>query len=209
MPLIGATVVDVGAGTGRSTFELAERAARVLGIEPNAAMRAVAERRAVEARIANVIFAAGSASAIPCADASADVVAAVTATMWPPETVVPEFVAEAMRVLRPGGVVFTLNTPPGWYGGDLHDVVTGTPEYDRTLDAALEAAGFAARDFETVQDYGTTEHAVRTYGFIFGSRAIAHLRETGRTRIRWRWRLHHCARDAATTPRRRPGAASP
>jgi hypothetical protein len=67
--------------------------------------------------------------------------------------------------------------------------VHGAPEYDRALDSLLERAGFAAHDFETVQDYGTTEHAVRTYGFVFGSGAVARLRERGQTRIAWRWRL--------------------
>jgi len=51
-----------------------------------------------------------------------------------------------------------------------------------------------------VQDYETTEHAVRTYGFIFGSRAIAALRERGQARIRWVWRLRYRASRAARTP---------
>jgi hypothetical protein len=40
-----------------------------------------------------------------------------------------------------------------------------------------------------VQDYGTTEHAVQTYGFIFGSAAINHLRAHAKTEISWVWRL--------------------
>ena len=38
-------VVDLGCGTGQSTTIWAERAQRVIGIEPNAQMRAQAERQ--------------------------------------------------------------------------------------------------------------------------------------------------------------------
>ena len=207
VPLAGGVVVDVGAGTGRSTFELAATAAGVIGVEPNDAMRAVAEERARTSSSRNVSFVAGSASALPVADASVDVVAAVTAVFWPAEDVVPAFVAEALRVLRPGGTVFALNTPPGWYGGDLCDVAAGgAPEYEHTLDRLLAAAGFAYDDFETTQDFGTTENAVATYGFIFGSGAIERLTDRGQTTIRWRWRLRHRRRDGGS-PSRRPQRA--
>lgn len=193
-PLDGAIVIDVGSGSGASTFELAARAVEVVGVEPNRAMRAFAERNAARIGARNVSFAAGSASALPCADRSADVVACMTTSFWPAEEVVPAFVAEAERVLRHGGSVIVLNTAPGWYGGELHDLVDGAPEYERALDALLAAAGFEHFDFETVQDYGTPERAIETYGFIFGSRAIERLRERRQSRISWRWRVRHRGR---------------
>jgi hypothetical protein len=45
-----------------------------------------------------------------------------------------------------------------------------------------------------VQDYGTPERAIETYGFIFGSRAIERLRERTQSRISWRWRVRHRGR---------------
>ena len=192
VPLEGARVVDVGSGSGKSTFELARWASEVIGVEPNRAMRAVAERNAADSGVTNVSFVAGSASAIPVAAASVDVVAAITASFWPAEEVVPAFVAETLRVLRPGGSVAVLETPPNWYGGELRELVAGgVPDYERAIDQLLDANGFTRRDFETVQDYGTVGDAIATYGFIFGSRAIDELRRRGQSRIRWRWRLHH------------------
>jgi ubiquinone/menaquinone biosynthesis C-methylase UbiE len=190
-PLEGKIVVDVGCGTGASTFELAEHAAEVIGVDPNPAMRALAERRATEAGTPNVLFVAGSASDLPCADSSVDVVACITTSFWPADEVVPAFVAEAERVLRHGGKIVVLNTPPGWYGGEFHDLIAGDPEYDEVLDALFDAARFDYFDFETVQDYGTPEHAISTYGFIFGSRAIEELRARNQSTISWRWRVRH------------------
>jgi ubiquinone/menaquinone biosynthesis C-methylase UbiE len=190
VPLDGVTVVDVGAGTGKSTFELATRATQAIGVEPNPAMRALAEQRAAAAGTANVSFVAGSASALPLPDGSTDVLAAVTTSFWPAEQVVPDFLAEVRRVLRPAGTVFVLGIHPDWYGGELREFVRGAPEYERTLNGLLEDAGFAQFDFETVQDYRTTANAIGTYGFIFGSRAIEELRRRRQTRICWRWRLH-------------------
>jgi hypothetical protein len=52
-------------------------------------------------------------------------------------------------------------------------------------------------DFETVQEYGTPENAIETYGFIFGSRAIELLRKRRQSRISWRWRIRHRERQSA------------
>src|SRR3954453_23037292 len=78
-PLAGKTVVDTGSGTGKSSFALAEYAARVIGVEPEAAMRAVAEQALAARRLDNVAFLEGSAAAIPLPDASVDMTTAITA----------------------------------------------------------------------------------------------------------------------------------
>ncbi len=178
--------------------EVSARAAHVTGVEPNPAMRAVAEARAAVGAARNVTFVDGSAQAIPADDESADAVVAITASFWPAEEVVPRFVDEAMRVLRPGGAVASLQTHPDWHGGEFRDIAAGAiPAYERAVDALLRPAGFGHHDFETVQDYGTTAQAVALYGFIFGSRAIERLRKRRQTTIRWRWRLYR--RERATS----------
>src|SRR4051794_32578328 len=88
IPLAGKVVADIGAGTGESSFAIAEHAARVIGVEPEAAMRAVAEEALGARQLSNVTFVDGSAGAIPLADESVDVAIAVTA---------PLDVAEAFR----------------------------------------------------------------------------------------------------------------
>jgi ubiquinone/menaquinone biosynthesis C-methylase UbiE len=68
-----ACVLDLAAGTGRLTRELARRFARVIAVEPDEAMRAL---------IADGEVLAGAAEAIPGADASVDAVFVGEAFHW-------------------------------------------------------------------------------------------------------------------------------
>ena len=87
-------VVDVGAGTGIWTAQLAARGVRVIALEPNADMRAAAPA------LANVTWQGGTAEATGLADASADLVTVAQAFHW---FRAPEAILEFARVLAPGG----------------------------------------------------------------------------------------------------------
>jgi SAM-dependent methyltransferase len=85
----GASVLDLGAGTGRVTRELARRFEHVVAVEPDERMRAL-----------HGAALAGSAEAIPLEDASVDAVFVGEAFHWfDPEAAIPEIA----RVLRPRG----------------------------------------------------------------------------------------------------------
>jgi ubiquinone/menaquinone biosynthesis C-methylase UbiE len=100
----GATVLDLGAGTGKLTETLARRFDRVVAVEPLAAMRAYLERRVPAAEALD-----GRAEAIPLPDASVDAVFAGQSFHW---FATDAAVGEIARVLRPGGVLALLwNTP--------------------------------------------------------------------------------------------------
>jgi SAM-dependent methyltransferase len=101
----GATVLDLGAGTGKLTRVLARRYARVIAVEPLDGMRAILERvvRDVEAL-------PGSAEQIPLDDASVDAVFAAQAFHWFDHA---RAIPEIARVLRPGGVLAVV-----WNGPD-------------------------------------------------------------------------------------------
>ena len=58
-PLEGKLVIDVGSGTGLSTFQLAEYAAEVIGIEVEAAMVRVATESAKRRGLGNTRFQLG------------------------------------------------------------------------------------------------------------------------------------------------------
>lgn len=91
-------VADLGAGTGLSALPFLEHGNRVLGIEPNDAMRRageemLAEHPGYEAH-------AGTAGATGLPDGSVDLVLAAQAFHWfRPDSAA----AEASRILRPGG----------------------------------------------------------------------------------------------------------
>jgi ubiquinone/menaquinone biosynthesis C-methylase UbiE len=180
---VGKTVLDVGAGGGQSALPLAKYAAQVIGVEPEAAMRAVAEQSARDHGVENVSFLAGSADAIPLPDGAVDIVMAITA---------PLAVGEALRVSRRPGLLLQVGIAPHWYGGELDPIIQDqAPILEATTRDLTEHHGFSVMDFESVQDYGTQDNILRTYGFIFGRRAIAHLKQTGQTTIRWRFRIHY------------------
>jgi SAM-dependent methyltransferase len=88
-----ACVIDLAAGTGRLTHELARRFARVIAVEPDDAMRSL---------IADGETVAGTAESIPLPDASADAVFVGEAFHW---FDAPAAVREIARVLRPRGGV--------------------------------------------------------------------------------------------------------
>jgi ubiquinone/menaquinone biosynthesis C-methylase UbiE len=93
-----ACVLDLAAGTGRLTAELARRFAHVVAVEPDEAMRSL---------IPSGEVLAGTAEAIPLGDASVDAVFVGEAFHWfEPGPAV----AELARVLRPrGGVALFSN----------------------------------------------------------------------------------------------------
>jgi SAM-dependent methyltransferase len=90
-----ATVVDLGAGTGKLTRALVPRFARVVAVEPDDAMRAVLEDvvPGAEARV-------GNAEAIPLGEREVHAVLSAEAFHW---FATRETLREIVRVLRPGG----------------------------------------------------------------------------------------------------------
>ena len=100
-----ATVLDLGAGTGKLTRVLAPRYRQVIAVEPLDGMRAI-----LETVVPEVESRAGQAEAIPLADASVDAVFAAQAFHWFANEAA---VAEIARVLRPGGVLALV-----WNDGD-------------------------------------------------------------------------------------------
>ncbi len=94
-------VVDLGSGTGLSTFPWAGRAPRVIGVEPSAPMRAVAEAPARAASHRNVTFVDGTGDATELPAGSAQIVTCAQALhyMEPNATL-----AEVNRILVAGRV---------------------------------------------------------------------------------------------------------
>jgi SAM-dependent methyltransferase len=114
-PWAGRTIVDLGCGTGFWLRRYAAEAARVLGVEPDPALRTVAARVAAGLGAAGYSGAevlAGSAEHIPLPDASVDVVHARFAYFFPPGT--DAGLTEVLRVLRPGGSLVAVDNDYRW-----------------------------------------------------------------------------------------------
>ncbi|HEV7648058.1 MAG TPA: class I SAM-dependent methyltransferase [Actinophytocola sp.] len=142
----GRDVVDVGCGDGFHLPRFAERARRVVGVEPYPPL--VRRARDRVAGLLTVEVRTGAAQRLPLPDASVDVVHARTAYFFGPGC--EPGLEEADRVLRPGGslVIVDLDVrhrPYGdWMRADL-------PGYDADeVGAFFDRQGFTRRRVETV-----------------------------------------------------------
>lgn len=143
----GRTVVDLGAGTGKLARLLAETGARVVAVEPLAAMRRLIPDDA------GVEVTAGTAEAIPLADASADAVTVAEAFHWFRGD---EALAEIHRVLRRESALIVL-----WNRLEVADA----------FHAAFHALLERSRGHEPVRDTGRWREALdRTALFAPGER---------------------------------------
>lgn len=135
-----AAVLDLGAGTGKFTELLTDRAGRVLAVEPSVAMLTV-----LRAKLPEVEAIVGGAEDIPLPDVAVDAVTVAQAFHWFDRE---KACAEIARVLVPGGILGLLwnhSDPTCSWDHACHRVAhPAVAETDATTDsAAAELPGFA------------------------------------------------------------------
>ena len=109
-PRTGERILDVGSGPGLLAASMADAVGpdgAVVGIDPSAAMNAVAAQQAAEGR-PWVRIDEGDATALPLEDDTAD--AATVVQVYEYVDDLPAALAELHRVLRPGGRVVVVDT---------------------------------------------------------------------------------------------------
>jgi ubiquinone/menaquinone biosynthesis C-methylase UbiE len=152
---LGGTVVELGFGSGPNVPLYPETVDRVLAVEPSHVARRRAAQRIAESRVP-VEFVGLDGERLPIADESADAVLSTWTLCTIPD--VAAALAEARRVLRPGGRLFFLEhglsddpavarrqhrlTP-------LQRRIAGGCHLDRDIAALVRDAGFTTEKLRT------------------------------------------------------------
>ena len=178
-------VLDIGSGPGLLACDLAAAVAgggSVTGVDPSASMLALSARREPGPGAAPVSFVEAGALELPFADESFDI--AVSTQVYEYIEEIEAALAEAHRVLRPGGRLLVLDTDWDsvvWHSSDAErmrrvmavwDEHLADPGLPRRLTGLLKGAGFALED-RTVLPILNAGFDPRTYsggliGFVSG-----------------------------------------
>jgi SAM-dependent methyltransferase len=132
--LPGASIADIGSGTGIASRQMARRGFQIIGIEPNERMRGFAEAESVPEEFPQPRYRGGTAEATGLADSSVDAVLCAQAFHWfKPDAALAEF----HRILKPGRWVALL-----WNERDESDAFTAA--YGDALRCAPDTAAIEA-----------------------------------------------------------------
>ena len=161
----GEVVLDLGSGAGADVLISARRVGstgRAIGIDMTDEMLELARRNAAEAGVENVEFRKGYLEELPLPDASVDVVISNCVINLSGDK--PKVLAEAARVLRPGGrfAVSDVIADPDMDDATRADMAAWTgciagALTEQQFRASLEAAGLV--DLEFRETHRVHEHA--------------------------------------------------
>jgi SAM-dependent methyltransferase len=164
------TVIEIGAGYGASFPFYPAAVTGVLALEPDPTLRALALAAAIRAPVP-VTVQDGVAESLPAADASVDVVVSSLVLCSVAEQ--SAALAEALRVLRPGGLLLFYE-----HVRSAHRVLAAaedllTPVWSRMAGGCHPNRDTAA----TIAEAGFTVQAVDRFGFsaLPGNPRVAHI----------------------------------
>jgi ubiquinone/menaquinone biosynthesis C-methylase UbiE len=128
--LTGLEVVDIGAGTGRSTMGVATKAKRVIAIDIYGSVAAYGKRSVHQAGLQNVIYVRCDRANLPIRNDSMDACVRVSAEV--------NYI-EAFRVLKPNGYLIDLGPAPARIVGQLDSLLAAVnPELTTEIAPADE-----------------------------------------------------------------------
>jgi SAM-dependent methyltransferase len=150
VPPSGKDVVDVGCGGGALVRALAERGARVTGVEISESQLATAVEQD-DGRGSRYLV--GRAERLPLDEASVDVVVFMRSLHHVPRADLGGALVEARRVIRPGGAVYVAEPLAEGSFFELTRMVDDETEVRAAAQAALSEASDAGLHRATTVDY--------------------------------------------------------
>jgi SAM-dependent methyltransferase len=194
--LSGKRIADVGTGIGHYPMLLARRTGRTYGIESDPALLAEARRRVVDAHQPNIRIVEGSSTSLPLRDGAVDV---VLSSLIDPEDASLPAVAEAQRVLRPGGRLIVI----GHYGRDDVSALLEPEVVEHVTEATHRRTGWWLRNGFKIKvvharlDLGDARTAHELLPRLYGDRGRAYLMGAHRPSLRLNLGLFHLATEPA------------
>ena len=186
-PLAGASVLEVGVGTGRIARAIVRRVGRLIAVDRAAAMLDVARRRlaAIEGAAPWELHEA-DARALPVGDGWADIAIAGWVfghfREWMPDdwqAQVSRALGEMRRALRSGGTLIVIET----LGTGREEPAAPTPGLDEYFTWLERAHGFERHAIRTDYQFPDVESAAAITGFFFGDDFAALVRREGWSRV--------------------------
>ena len=201
--LTGLKVIDIGAGTGRSTIEAARQAKTVMAVDSFESVVSFGSDMVRQAGLRNVSYARGDSAHLPLPDNSFDASIGAWAILNH---------AEAYRVLKPDGYLIELGPAPGSLCGELTATladafpkviteIAPADRYDATCpdsDSLIHDATWNGlhvtpptmlHDFTYISDYGDYKEAAAIIGRLYGPIARRYMIDRQQSRLSWRLRI--------------------
>ncbi|MCG2672402.1 class I SAM-dependent methyltransferase [Bradyrhizobium sp. GCM10023182] len=119
----GMRLLDIGCGPGTITAALAESVGTAIGVDINPNAIASARQLAAHAGLTNLSFVEADMTALPFEDGAFDAIFCHAVLYHQSQAMLAKTLAEARRVLRPGGLLGTRDAVVG--GNILHPEVDG------------------------------------------------------------------------------------
>lgn len=153
--------LDIATGAGHTAAIFAPHVASVIASDLTDEMIAEAGKLARDKSFANMSTAKADAEALPFVDGSFELVTCRIAPHHFPD--IPAFVAEAWRVLTPGGTFALVDnvspdaeSTPGFSTAELRDAAAGYNAFEKLRDPSHGRAWTAAEWVELTEDVGFT-----------------------------------------------------
>ena len=134
-PIADRTVIDVGCGLGGLVCALAAQGATATGVEISAEKVADAD---VQPKVGNERYVLGTGEQLPAEDGSADLITYVFSLHHVPVDLQAAALAEARRVLRPGGRLHVVDPLPEGASTEVMRPIEDEGEVRRATHARLD-----------------------------------------------------------------------